>query len=262
MAIKVSNTTVINDSRALQNIASVDSTTAASITAAGVGGGPELYTVPTWGSPQTTYTSSTTWNKPGSVGDNDWVTFYLVGGGGSGYNWGANFSQGGHGAAAYIVCILGSEITSGVTITVGAGGAGAAVSSQGNAGGDTSISMGGNSFTADGGLAGSGQQSSSFDALGGFRLAEQSGFPNAIPLSTDVNGGSSRYSSGGTSNGSVFGGAGGGGWYYGQAFPATSTYGGNGGAYTAVGSVPGGGGGGGLASGSYAGGSGSVRIYY
>ena len=39
MAIKVNGTTVINDSRALSNIASVDATTAASITAAGVGGG-------------------------------------------------------------------------------------------------------------------------------------------------------------------------------------------------------------------------------
>ena len=38
MAIQVSGTTVINDSRALTNIASVDATTVASITAAGVGG--------------------------------------------------------------------------------------------------------------------------------------------------------------------------------------------------------------------------------
>ena len=38
MAIKVNGTTVINDSRALTNVASVDATTAASITAAGVGG--------------------------------------------------------------------------------------------------------------------------------------------------------------------------------------------------------------------------------
>ena len=42
MAIQVSGTSVINDSRQLQNIASVDSTTAASITAAGVGGTPGL----------------------------------------------------------------------------------------------------------------------------------------------------------------------------------------------------------------------------
>jgi hypothetical protein len=40
MAIKVNGTTVINDSRALSNIASVDATTAASMTAAGVGGEP------------------------------------------------------------------------------------------------------------------------------------------------------------------------------------------------------------------------------
>ena len=39
MAIQISGTTVINNSRQLKNIASVDSTTAASITAAGVGGG-------------------------------------------------------------------------------------------------------------------------------------------------------------------------------------------------------------------------------
>lgn len=39
MAIKVSGTEVISDSRALNNIASVDATTAASINAAGVGGG-------------------------------------------------------------------------------------------------------------------------------------------------------------------------------------------------------------------------------
>ena len=39
MAIKVNGTTVINDSRALQNVASVDATTAAAITAGGVGGG-------------------------------------------------------------------------------------------------------------------------------------------------------------------------------------------------------------------------------
>lgn len=39
MAIKVNGTTVIDDSRGLSNIASVDATSAAAITAAGVGGG-------------------------------------------------------------------------------------------------------------------------------------------------------------------------------------------------------------------------------
>ena len=39
MAIKVGGTTVVDDSRALTNVASIDATTAASISAAGVGGG-------------------------------------------------------------------------------------------------------------------------------------------------------------------------------------------------------------------------------
>jgi len=42
MAIKVNGTTVIDDSRALKNIASLDAATAAAITAAGVGGGATL----------------------------------------------------------------------------------------------------------------------------------------------------------------------------------------------------------------------------
>ncbi len=42
MAIKVNGTTVINDSRALQNVASVDATTASAIGAAGVGGSLEF----------------------------------------------------------------------------------------------------------------------------------------------------------------------------------------------------------------------------
>ena len=39
MAIKVSGTTVVDDSRSLTNIASVDATTVTAIGAAGVGGG-------------------------------------------------------------------------------------------------------------------------------------------------------------------------------------------------------------------------------
>ena len=47
MAIKVNGTTVINDSRALTNIASVDATTVAAIGAAGVGGATSLLVGPT-----------------------------------------------------------------------------------------------------------------------------------------------------------------------------------------------------------------------
>jgi len=44
MAIKVNGTTVINDSRQLQNVASVDATTVAALGAAGVGGGANEWT--------------------------------------------------------------------------------------------------------------------------------------------------------------------------------------------------------------------------
>jgi hypothetical protein len=57
MAIKVNGTTVINDSRALQNIASVDSTTVTALGNAGVGGGAtELIT--NW----TNVPSSSSWS--------------------------------------------------------------------------------------------------------------------------------------------------------------------------------------------------------
>ena len=68
MAIQVSGTSVINNSRQLQNIASVDSTTAASITAAGVGGGTIGF------SSATTYNSST-FTKPNN-GTNIFMTYY------------------------------------------------------------------------------------------------------------------------------------------------------------------------------------------
>jgi hypothetical protein len=64
MAIKVNGTTVINDSRALSNIASVDATTAAAIGAAGVGGGQEWTLL-------STYTNSNTYEQGTSfeIGD-------------------------------------------------------------------------------------------------------------------------------------------------------------------------------------------------
>lgn len=74
MAIQVNGTEVISNSRALNNIASVDATTAAAITAAGVGGaGSPLLR---WDLMQ--FSGSFT---PSYTGD---ATFYLVGGGGGG----------------------------------------------------------------------------------------------------------------------------------------------------------------------------------
>jgi hypothetical protein len=62
MALQISGTTVINNSRNLQNITSVDATTAASIATAGVGGAMSLintYTIPSGGTNSYTYTFPT-----------------------------------------------------------------------------------------------------------------------------------------------------------------------------------------------------------
>jgi len=144
MAIKVNGTTVINDSRALSNIASVDATTAAAIGAAGVGGGsaPEP---PDWASPTTTLTSSQTWTKPGSIGNDDWVVFYAIGGGAAWAN--VSYKNGGSGGSAAVFAIKGSAIPSTVAIVVGAGGSGGSVD-----GGDTTMTFGSTVFVASGGV--------------------------------------------------------------------------------------------------------------
>lgn len=223
-------------------------------------GGASTYAVPNWGSPQATYTSNTTWTKPSSIGDDDWVTFYLVGGGGSGYNWGTGYSQGGMGGAAYLFTVHGSAITSSISIVIGAGGPSAAFQSIGNAGGNTTITHSGVTLTASGGLAGNGQSNSNNTTIGHYRIPDLIGFTNVINDVSDVHGGRSAFNSNGFS--SVYGGAGAGGYYNGERFAGTSTYGGNGGSANSAGSVHGGGGGGGYGGGGYAGGSGSVRIYY
>ena len=63
MAIKVNGTTVINDSRALSNIASIDATTVAALGAAGVGGGDVQSEVVTWN-------THATFTKPGDALNN------------------------------------------------------------------------------------------------------------------------------------------------------------------------------------------------
>ena len=84
MAIQVSGTQVIGNSRELTNIASIDATTAAAIGAAGVGGSPTfLASPPNFASPTTTYSSSGTYSR-GSTSSSQMLWIYLVAGGNGG----------------------------------------------------------------------------------------------------------------------------------------------------------------------------------
>jgi hypothetical protein len=115
MAIQVGGTTVVNNSRALQNIASVDATTAASITAAGVGGGSGVAGI-SWA----TVVSGTTVNLDGVATDGS-GTWIVVGQGGkvlrstnNGVSWstvstpvgtGSDFTCVGYGNGVWVIGI-------------------------------------------------------------------------------------------------------------------------------------------------------------
>lgn len=165
MAIKVNGTTVINDSRTLSNIASVDSTTVAALGAAGVGGGKNNSLV-------VLQDVSGTLTIP-IAGD---VVFIAVGGGGGGAaisypnnttasQGGARYSaSGGAGGGTAIKKLTGVSAGSTYSCTIGAGGTrtdgifSSASSSvrtgSGGAGGQTTISGTGISLTANGGGGG------------------------------------------------------------------------------------------------------------
>ena len=135
MALKISNTTVIDNSRALLNIAAVDATSYHFLqTNNYIPDGAVFTTLTTAG--------SGTWTKTGgSVGD--YVVAYLVGGGGSGAcvnqlgSYAEGYAEGGHSGAAGIVAIGYGSMAATVNYTVGAGGASATGTSSGNIGEDT-----------------------------------------------------------------------------------------------------------------------------
>lgn len=122
MAIKVSGTSVINDSRQLQNIASIDSTTSSTLASA-LGGGASAQT----------FTSSGTWTKPSS-GTVAMIT--CIGGGGGGARNNANINSKSQGGSVTVIYKLLSSLASSITVTIGAGGA-YAFAAVGSAGGNT-----------------------------------------------------------------------------------------------------------------------------
>jgi hypothetical protein len=125
MAIKVNNTTVINDSRQLQNIASIDSATSSTLAGA-LGGGASVQT----------FTSSGTWTKPSS-GTVAMIT--CIGGGGGGARNNGNINPYSTGGSISVIYKLLSSLGSSETVTIGAGGSMGGTSSNisGGAGGNT-----------------------------------------------------------------------------------------------------------------------------
>lgn len=159
MALKISNTTVIDNSRALLNIAAVDATSHHFLlTNDYVPDGATFTTFTTAG--------SGTWTKNGGAAG-DYVIVYLVGGGGSGCaarnittSYRA-YAEGGHSGAAGIAAFGYGGMASTINYTVGAGGAAVTATTSGtyyygNMGADTSFAdfaVGGKEYRTKMGLA-------------------------------------------------------------------------------------------------------------
>jgi len=262
MAIQVGGTTVINNSRALSNITSVDATTAAAIEAAGVGGGGAIAWDPS-STPDVNLTSSGTWTKPGGLASTTWIFVYMVGGGGAGRIDGT-WAGGGAGGGAHIFSGLSGEFPSSVAFTIGSGSV-----SSGGGGGDTQCTINGTTYVAEGGsgytssggaLAQGGDGTGATPYAGASPFVPISGAETAITQSGYKNFLAGGYGGWAEEGGNATYGAGGGGNNY-SSYPktgGTSDYAGNGGNGGSNGTAPGGGGGGNFGSGA----NGSVRIWY
>jgi len=228
----------------------------------GVGAGPAYQA----------FTVSGTWTKPTGYDPDTVVVVELWGGGGGGGRGGSGstgFGGGGGGYAARRFRI--ADLPSSVSVTIGAGGAGAAtVATNGTAGGNTTFGSlmtafrggagsfpvgigGGGNGGGGGGSAEPGANGNPSGAGGAIGGGSGSASPNAT---SDFGGGGGGVSAGGIA---TYGGGGG--------SPSTGTaggvsvYGGNGGGPSAAGQAPGGGGGGGNASAAGAGARGECRVW-
>ena len=230
-----------------------------------------------WGSPNQTYTSgSGSWSVPSSIGDDDFVTFYLVGGGAGGTVDGAN-NKGGGGGAATLFNVQKKYLPSSVSYSIGSGGAASTWYLGGGAGGTTTCTVSGRVMSALGGQNGNTHTQS---RRAGYNLMISAGDTSLLGAESSSFGGGAVYwqhngsvysyidSTGDERRHSVFGG-GAGGFRYSNAQKSygVSTYAGNGGSGGSTSSGSNGathGGGGGGAGGGVAGngGTGSLRIYY
>ena len=270
MAIQVGGVTVIDDSRNLVNIAS--------------GAGANL---PSWDPSATAdaaFNSSGTWTKPSSLGSDDWVVFYMVGGGGAGST--GSWATGGNGASAMVFSAKAGTLPSSITFTVGAGAPSGVGGDTGAKGGDTTATVNGRIYRAIGGSGGFGntsnyqaQMNTVVQANGSFTVPFDGTSPNDYDGAATKGGQGSKGVSGSTYTSaerfveanSVLGGGGGCGATVSSTIGngGVSTYAGNGGAANNStpsansGYAPGGGGGGSSSNSTGGGGgSGSVRIYY
>ena len=174
------------------------------ITSAEAGGGDPFPAAPTWTSPDATYTSSGSWSKDSSIGNDDWVIFHLISGGGSGNAAGSG--SGGKGGAL-VLAVKGSSITSSVSFSIGAGGGYNGYGGFANAGQASSITISGKTFSS--GFGGGASYYGDSGGHGDGVLAWPGGSTPATILTVDdVRGGGSL--GGGTSNA---GNAGSGGYY-------------------------------------------------
>ena len=270
MAIQVSGTEVISNSRVLTNVSGLK--TVGGLAILGSGDIPLPTGVPAFNptvSPNYSINSSATWTKP-SLSSATWCVIQMVGGGGASNrgNWGG----GGNGGSAVVVGAIASTLPASIAFTVGAGGAPSASPSElpGSPGGDTSATINGRLYKAIGGYQNFGTSSNysfptnTVQPIGSYFMVNSGVSPYEFD-STETAGGTNTKSVPDPMTNSQFGGGAGGGTtgYTAGGQTGTSQYAGNGGAPNNNGSAFGGGGGGGAASSTAgAGGAGGVKIWY
>ena len=268
MAIQVNGTTVIDNSRNLSNVGGLKTVGGTAILGSGnIAVGESVPSFDPTATPNATFTSSGTWNKP-SLSSATWVVIQMVGGGsgGSGSSWGV----GGNGGSTTVLGYKASTLPSSISFTIGTGSAG--VGGDGPApGGNTSATIDGRLYIGAGGTS-NGSNSSNYTATlsnattsGSYLMINSGVSPYAYDGSGASGGRNVKNGTDFAPQNSLFGGGAGAGLSFngataGGGTPGTSTYAGNGGTNHNVGSVYGGGGGGNSGSGS--GGNGGVKIWY